>query len=143
MSLFVLVGGVLGVGLFVAGAQRPRLAVFVAAILWLLYAYYETLIANGALCDANCNIRVDLVLFFPILGVATFFAYRAYERPPGQPTVVGWVLGAIGLMMAALLAGALGYIAVACAAGAAALATGAYAVKLMVMAKGPADIQSA
>ena len=135
MSLLVLVAGVLGVGLFVAGAQRPRLAVFVAAILWLLYAYYETLIANGTLCDANCNIRVDLVLFFPILGVATFLAYRAYERPPGQPTVVGWALGAIGLIIAALLAGALGYIALAWGVGAAALAVGAYAVRSRVMTK--------
>ena len=128
MSLFVLVAGVLGVGLFVAGVQRPRLAVFVAAILWLLYAYYETLIANGTLCDSNCNIRVDLVLFFPILGIATFCAFRAYERPLGPPTLAGMVLSAMGLIIAALLAGAFGYIAVAWAVGAVALALGAYAV---------------
>ena len=87
MHLFVLIAGVMGVALFVAGLRRPRVAVFVAAILWLLYAYYETLIANGTLCDSNCNIRVDLVLFFPILGIATFCAFRAYERPPGPPTL--------------------------------------------------------
>jgi hypothetical protein len=135
MSLFILVAGVMGVFLFVAGSRQPRLAVFVAAILWLLYAYYETRIADGTLCDANCNIRVDLVLFFPILGIATFCAYRAHERPPGQPTVVGWALGAIGLIIAALLTGAFGYIAAASAVGAAALALGAYAIKLMFMAK--------
>jgi peptidoglycan/LPS O-acetylase OafA/YrhL len=135
MTLFVLVAGVLGVGLFVAGAQRPRLAVFVAAILWLLYAYYETLIANGTLCDANCNIRVDLVLFFPILGIATFCAFRAYERPPGPPTFAGMVLGAMLMIVVALLAGAFGYIAVAWAAGAVALAIGAYAVRARFMAK--------
>ena len=44
MHLFVLIAGVMGVALFVAGLRRPRVAVFVAAILWLLYAYYETLI---------------------------------------------------------------------------------------------------
>lgn len=132
MSLFVIVAGVMAVGLFVAGAQRPRLAVFVAAILWLLYAYYEYLIVTGVLCDANCNIRVDLALFFPILGVATFCAFRSYERPPGQPTVAGMVLGAIGLIILALLAGAFGYIALAWAAFAAALALGAWAVKLFM-----------
>jgi hypothetical protein len=45
----------------VAGWQRPRLAVIVSGILWLLYAVYERLVATGVLCDADCNIRVDLV----------------------------------------------------------------------------------
>ena len=129
MNLFVLVAGVMAVVLLVAGAQRPRLAVFVAAILWLVYAYYEYLIVSGVLCDEKCNIRVDLLLFFPILWIATFLAYRSYMRPPGPPTVVGMVLGAIGLIILALLAAAFGYIALACAVGAGALAIGAYAVK--------------
>ena len=38
MHIFVLVAGVMGVALFVAGLRRPRVAVFVAATLWLLYA---------------------------------------------------------------------------------------------------------
>ena len=135
MSLFVLIAGVLGVGLLVAGAQRPRIAVFVAAILWLLYAYYEYLIVTGVLCDEKCNIRVDLVLFFPVLGIATFLAFRSYERPPGPPTFGGMVLGAIGLIIVALLAAAFGYNAVAWAVGAAALALGAYAVRSKVMTK--------
>jgi len=103
MTLFVLVAGVLGVGLFVAGVQRPRLAVFVAAILWLLYAYYEYQVATGVLCEANCNIRVDLVFFFPILGLATFCAYQAYMGRPGQLKVIGIVLGIIGLFVVGLL----------------------------------------
>ena len=87
MNLFVLVAGVMAVVLLVAGVQRPRLAVFVAAILWLVYAYYEYLIVSGVLCDEKCNIRVDVVFFFPILWIATFYAYRTYMRPPGPPTV--------------------------------------------------------
>jgi hypothetical protein len=83
MNLFVVVAGVMAVVLLAAGSQQPRPAVFVAAILWLLYAVYEMLVAAGVLCDANCNIRVDLVLFFPILWIATFYAYRSYVRPPG------------------------------------------------------------
>jgi peptidoglycan/LPS O-acetylase OafA/YrhL len=129
MSVFVLAAGMIAVFLFVAGARRPRIAVFVAAILWGLYAYYESLILSGVLCDANCNIRVDLVLFFPILGIATVCAYRSYERPPGPPTFGGMVLGAIGLIILALLAAAFGYIALAWVVGAVALAIGAYAVK--------------
>jgi hypothetical protein len=50
----------------VAGWQRPRLAVIVSGILWLLYAVYEPWAATS--CDGGCNIRVDLVFLFPILG---------------------------------------------------------------------------
>ena len=133
MNLFVLVAAAMVVILLVAGSQRPRVAVFVAAILWLIYAYYEYLVVSGVLCDEKCNIRVDLVLFFPILWIATFLAYRSYVRPPGQRTVAGIVLGAIGLMIVALLAGAAGYTVVAWAAGAGALAIGDYAVKSRFM----------
>jgi hypothetical protein len=113
------------------GWQRPRLAVIVAAILWLLYAVYERLVATGVLCDANCNIRVDLLLFFPILLLATFYAYRSYVGLPGQPRVVGMVLGVIGLIVFALLAEeAFG---LAGLAGAGALAIGVYAIKSRFM----------
>jgi hypothetical protein len=53
--------GMMAVIHLVAGWQRPRLAVIVSGILWLLYAVYERLVATGVLCDADCNIRVDLV----------------------------------------------------------------------------------
>ena len=99
MRLFVIAPAGMAVILLVAGAQRPRVAVFVAAILWLLYAYYEYQVATGVLCDANCNIRVDLVLFFPVLGLATFCAYRSSGRRRGQMKVVGTVLGILGLFV--------------------------------------------
>ena len=83
MSVFVIAAAIMAVILVVAACQRPRPAVIVAAVLWLLYAVYEYFIATGVLCDANCNIRVDLVLLFPILWIATFYAYRSYVRPPG------------------------------------------------------------
>jgi hypothetical protein len=97
----------------VAGWQRPRLAVIVSGILWLLYAVYERLVATGVLCDADCNIRVDLVFFIPILGIATFCAYQSY----------------IGLVVFALLAESFGYGALAGVAVVGALAIGLYAIK--------------
>ena len=84
MNLFVIAAGLMAVAHVVAALQRPRLAVIVSGILWALYAYYEHLIATGVLCDANCNIRVDLVLFFPILGLATFWAYQSYMGRPSH-----------------------------------------------------------
>lgn len=109
MHIFAIAAGMIAVILLVAGAQRPRLAVIVAAILWLLYAVYEYLVATGVLCDANCNIRVDLVFFFPILGLATFWAYQSYMGRPGPRKVVGIVLGVIGLIVFGLVAESFGY----------------------------------
>ena len=130
MNLFVIVAAGTAVMLLVAGLQRPRLAVFVAAVLWLLYAYYETRILDGTLCDANCNIRVDLVFFIPILGLATFCAYRSYMGQPSPGKVVGIVVGVIGLVVFGLAAEGHGYGALANVVTLGALAFGVvYAIK--------------
>jgi hypothetical protein len=129
MNVFAIAAGVMAVIHVVAAWQRPRLAVFVAAILWLLYAVYERLVATGVLCDPNCNIRVDLVFFFPILLIATLYAYASYVRPPGQRTIVGMVLGVIGLVVFALMSAAFGYNALAAGACMGALAISVYAIK--------------
>jgi hypothetical protein len=80
MNVFVIAAGMMTVIHLVAGWQRPRRAVIVSGILWLLYAVWERQVATGVLCDADCNIRVDLVFFFPILALATLSAYQAYNR---------------------------------------------------------------
>ena len=80
MNVFVIAAGMMTVIHVVAGWQRPRRAVIVSGILWLLYAVWERQVATGVLCDADCNIRVDLVFIFLILGLATLSAYQAYNR---------------------------------------------------------------
>jgi peptidoglycan/LPS O-acetylase OafA/YrhL len=132
MYIFGVIAVLMAVLHLAAARRRPRMALFVAAILWLLYAYYEYLVDSGVLCDANCDIRVDLLLFIPILYIASHYAYSSYMRPPEQHTVLGMVLGAMGLMVLALLLTAFGYIAPACVAVLSALALGAYAVKSRV-----------
>ena len=130
MNVFVIAAGMMAVIHLVAGWQRPRPAVFVAAILWLLNAYYEYLVVTGVLCDANCNIRVDLVFFFPILGLATFCAYQSYMGRPSPWKVVGIVLGVIGLVVFGLVAEGYGYGALANVVTVGALAFGVvYAIK--------------
>ena len=81
----------------------------VSGILWLLYAVYERLVATGVLCDSDCNIRVDLVFLFPILGLATFCAFQSYMRRPSPWKVVGIVVGVIGLVVFGLVAEGYGY----------------------------------
>jgi hypothetical protein len=76
MILFAFAAAMMAVIHLVAAWQRPRLAVIVSGILWLLYAVYEPIAANS--CDGGCNIRVDLLFIFLILGLATLKAYQSY-----------------------------------------------------------------
>jgi hypothetical protein len=80
MNAVTIAAGLMAIFHLVAGWQRPRLAVIVSGSLWLLYAVYEHLVATAVLCDADCNIRVDLVFVLPILAFATFRAYRSYTE---------------------------------------------------------------
>ena len=109
MTIFVLVAGLMALAHAVAALQRPRPAVIVSGILWALYAYYEYLIATGVLCDKDCNIRVDLVFFIPILALATFWAYQSYIGRPGPAKIAGIILGIVGLLAAGLVAEGYGY----------------------------------
>src|SRR3954469_6632584 len=121
MNVFVLAAGMMAIGHLVVASHRLRLALIVSAILWLLYAVYEYHVATSVLCDAKCNIRVDLVVLFPILAIATVYAGWSYQRPPEQRTIIGWLLGAAGLVVVALVSMLFGYTAPAVAAGVCAL----------------------
>ena len=109
MILFAIAAVMMAVIHLVAAAQRPRPAVIVSAILWLLYAVYEHQVATGVLCEKDCNIRVDLVFFFPILGLATYCAYQSYMGRPGQFRIIGIVLGIIPLFVFGLWVEGRGY----------------------------------
>ena len=124
MYFFAFAAGAMTVYFVAAALERPGAAKILAIILWAAYTVYEYLVANGTLCDANCNIRVDLVLFFPVLGTAT---YLALQKEPSTGAVA--VFAVICLAMVALMAAALGYVAVAVVAGVGALIVGVYGIK--------------
>jgi hypothetical protein len=46
--------------------SRSKVAV-AAAIVWVAYAGYEYLMFSRVLCTGECNIRVDLLLIYPLL----------------------------------------------------------------------------
>src|SRR5262245_17951886 len=130
MMLFVLIAVLVAIGHLVLAAQRPRLGLIVSGALWVLYAVWEYNIANGTLCDKDCNIRVDLVVIIPVRGLASGYGHHSYKQPPGKPTVVGMLLRAAGLVVAAVVAVMFGYTVPAVAAGVGALALVGYAIKL-------------
>ncbi len=63
--------------MFLYGWRRAPVVLNVA-VLWSLYAVYEFLMYRRVLCSGECNIRVDLLLIYPGLLLATGWAvYRA------------------------------------------------------------------
>lgn len=127
MYPLALAAGLTALYFMAAVIQRPRPAEILAASLWAAFAVYEYHVANGTLCDANCNIRVDLVLFIPILASAT---YLALQEAPRTGTVT--VLYVICLGMVAWLSAIFGYKAVAAIAGVGALIAAVVGFRLML-----------
>jgi hypothetical protein len=62
-----------------------RFFVLSAGLLWLAYLCYESAIKLRILCSGECNIRVDLLLIYPILllvsVVAIILALRKNNNP--------------------------------------------------------------
>jgi hypothetical protein len=58
---------------------RSRCGVtLVAALAWLAYFPYEQAMKLRILCTGECNIRVDLLLFYPVLAIVSVMAVAAY-----------------------------------------------------------------
>jgi hypothetical protein len=70
MAIFIehpWVAALIGLLLLGLGRWRGRRTVAVVAVLWLLYAAYETGMKQRWLCSGECNIRIDLLLIYPVL----------------------------------------------------------------------------
>ena len=50
---------------------RRRRAIGIAALGWGAYGVYELLMKARVLCSGECNIRVDLLLIYPVLAAVT------------------------------------------------------------------------
>jgi len=62
----IVAGGLACMGWF----RRSKIAA-VSALLWGAYAGYEYLMLTRVLCTGECNIRVDLLLIYPVLLILT------------------------------------------------------------------------
>jgi hypothetical protein len=75
------------IGMFLVGLgrSRGRRTAMVVGVIWLLYAAYETAMRLRWLCSGECNIRVDLLLIYPLLLAATvagIVSLLRARRPP-------------------------------------------------------------
>jgi len=81
-----LIPAILFLGLHRRSRQRTPAA---AALAWLPYALYEYGMQRRWLCSGECNIRVDLLLLYPILTVLSlagaFVAIRTIRRGAQSP----------------------------------------------------------
>jgi len=59
-------------------ARRRRLVVLAASLAWFAYFPYEQAMKMRILCSGECNIRVDLLLFYPLLLLVSALAIYAY-----------------------------------------------------------------
>ena len=62
-----------------------RGVILLAALGWLAYFPYELAMKLRVLCTGECNIRVDLLLFYPLLlglSVAALIAWRKAGAKP-------------------------------------------------------------
>ena len=50
----------------------------VAGMAWVLYGIYEGALQGGLICSQGCNIRIDLLLIFPVLALLSFVAALAH-----------------------------------------------------------------
>ena len=57
--------------------SRNRL-ILTAAILWLAYLPYEYGMKFHFLCSGECDIRIDLLLIYPLLAVASLVSLVAF-----------------------------------------------------------------
>ena len=65
--------------LIAAAASKSKTALAVAA-LWLLYCAYELAMKYRILCSGECNIRIDLLLVYPLLLAASVAGLVAIAR---------------------------------------------------------------
>ncbi len=55
-------------------AWQKQSRLLIAGLGWLAYFLYELLIFHGAICPEGCNIRVELIVLYPMLLALTLTA---------------------------------------------------------------------
>ena len=61
-----------------AGNAKDRFGVMFCGGLWLLYGLYEKRVQDT--CTGECNIRVDLLLIYPVLAILSIGSIASLVR---------------------------------------------------------------
>jgi hypothetical protein len=57
-----------------------RTTVLIASLAWFVYFAYEQAMKLRILCSGECNIRIDLLLFYPLLILLSVLAIKAFFK---------------------------------------------------------------
>lgn len=76
---------VIGMVLVALGRYRRHRTAVGVGVVWLLYSLYELGMKQRWLCSGECNIRVDLLLIYPVLLIGLVVAGISLLRRPGAP----------------------------------------------------------
>ena len=80
--LLAAVPGAVFVALF---AVSRKLLVLTAAAAWLAYLPYEYAMKLRLLCSGECNIRLDLVVLYPVLFIVSVVGLAVFARARVRP----------------------------------------------------------
>jgi len=72
----------IGAVLLGLGRRASRRVVVGVGITWLLYGLYEFGMRQRWLCSGECNIRVDLLVIYPLLAIGLVAAAISLLRAP-------------------------------------------------------------
>jgi hypothetical protein len=88
MAIFIAhpyLAALIGILLLGVGRLTRHRTPVAVGIVWLLYALYETGMQRRWLCSGECNIRIDLLVIYPVLLILLFAAGLSLLRAPAGP----------------------------------------------------------
>lgn len=92
MAIFIrwpALAAAIGSVLLLLGRRAHQRTAIGAGIAWLLYGVYELGMQQRWLCSGECNIRVDLLLIYPLLLIGVVAAGISLFRGSGKPRPPG------------------------------------------------------
>lgn len=85
---YPILAAVIGVTLLALGRRAGRRVAVGVGIAWIVYSLYEFSMKQRWLCSGECNIRIDLLLIYPVLVIGLVAAavslLRASRRRPSE-----------------------------------------------------------
>jgi hypothetical protein len=84
MAIFVeypVLALVIGVFLVLVGRRTRHPTAVLVGMLWTVYAAYEFGMKRRWLCSGECDIRIDLLLIYPVLAIGLLVALITLFRP--------------------------------------------------------------